>query len=349
MAREATPLTTHWRVTSASRAVKPTIEVRVEDLDRVLGATGIDRAVVVDCTGSTQTALAFAALRPERTRAIILYSAVARQSEGEGYEFGVPDEVTELALETTESAWGTGVTASLYAPSLSDDRQFSEWSGRMERSTATPVESRQWIEMYSETNVRDILPLVHAPALVVTPALAGDPVPQLSRYVADHLVDVRSIEIPAHDQYPMGDGMGDLLDAVTDFLVEVAELDPVAPKRRLATVLFTDLVASTEQQQSMGDQRWSTTLDSHDDAVRRAVTRNGGRVIKSTGDGVLAIFDGPASSARSAIEILRSVRRLGLSDLVAGSGLRFEPRGPVQLKGIQQPVELLAVRPDSHR
>lgn len=279
--------------------------------------------------------------------------------------------------------------ALLYAPSLADDPQFVEWAARYERALATPVEARQWVEMYNQSDVRDVLPLVRAPVLVVTPTLAGDFAPALSRYVADHLTDARAIEIPARDQWPFGDGMDALLQATSKFLVDTGGLEPVRQSnRRLAAVLFTDLVASTERLRSVGDQRWHTTMDSHDDVSRRGVTRNGGRIIKSTGDGILAVFDGPVSALMAASEILRSVRRIGLSaragvhvgeleergndvsgiavtlcsriadraapdevlvsstvrDLVAGSGVLFETRGAQQLKGIDQPVALLAAR-----
>lgn len=381
----------------SSRTVKPTIEARVEDLDRVLDATGIDQAVLLAAGGSTQTALAFASMRPDRTRALALFCAVARTSQAPDYEIGDRAETVQYVKEQTEPLWGTGITALLYTPSLAGDRGFVQWAARLERSEATPVEARQWVEMYDESDVRDVLPLVWAPALVVTPTLAGDPSSPfaesapLSRYVADHLPDVRAIEIPTRDQYPYGDGMEAFLAATAEFLVEVGGLEPAQrSNRRLATVVFTDLVASTKHQQSVGDQQWSTTMDSHDDVVRRATARHGGRVVKSTGDGALAVFDGPASAVRAVTEILASVRRLGLSaragvhvgeieergddvagiavtlcgriadqaaadevlvsstvkDLVAGSGLRFEPRGSHQLKGIESPVQLLTVRLD---
>ena len=190
----------------SSRTVRPTIEVRVDDLDVVLDATGIDQAVLVAATGSTLTALAFGAMRPVRTRALVLYSATARQTAAPGYEIGADEGLIPLLIDGTESTWGTGITGYLYAPSLADDPQFIEWCARLERSVATPLEARQWIEMYSETNVRDVLPLVRAPSLVVTPTLVGGPAPLLSRYVADHLPDVRTVEIAARDEYPFGDG-----------------------------------------------------------------------------------------------------------------------------------------------
>lgn len=374
----------------SSRTARPTIEVRVDDVGAVLDATGIDQAVLVAATGSTLTALAFGAIRPARTRALVLYSATARQTAAPGYEIGTDVELVRWAIDSAKSTWGTGITGHLYAPSLADDPQFIDWCARLERSVATPHEVRQWIEMYSETDVRDVLPLVRAPSLVVTPTLAGGSVPALSRYVADHLADVRAVEIAARDEYPFGDGSGAFLEATRQFLVDVGELEHLASRRRLAAVLFTDLVASTEQVQSQGDQAWSTTMDTHDDLVGRLAARHGGRVIKSTGDGVLAVFDGPASSVRAAVEILRSVRRIGLvaragvhvgeveergrdvagiavtlasriadcadadevltssvvRDLVAGSGIRFESRGSHDMKGIAEPVEVLAASVD---
>ena len=370
----------------SSRTVKPTIEARAEDIERVLDATGIDRAVLVAAAGSTETALAFGAMRPDRTRALVLYCAVARSSYAPDYEIGVSADVMQGFIDATESVWGTGITARLYAPSLSRDPRFVEWAARTERSLATPIEARQMVEMYSDSDVRDVLTLVRAPTLVVTPALAGDFAPG-SRYVADRLADVRAIEIPARDSWPFGDGREAFLEAASKFLVDVAGLDPVQrSNRRLAAVLFTDIVGSTERLRSLGDGRWHTTMDSHDDVTARAVNGNGGRVVKTTGDGILAVFDGPVSAVMSGVEILRSLRRIGLParagvhvgevedrgddvsgiavtlcsriadratsdevlvsstvrDPVAGSGIVFESRGSHDLKGIDEPVALLA-------
>jgi class 3 adenylate cyclase len=245
--------------------------------------------------------------------------------------------------------------------------------------------------MYWESDIREVLPLVRAPTLVVTPTLADDFTVKISRYVANHLADVCAIDIEARDQYPHGDGMNAFLEATSQFLVDVGGLEPVQRSyRRLAAVLFTDLVASTDRQRSVGDQRWATTMDSHDSIAERAVGRNRGRIIKSTGDGVLAIFDGPESAVAAAIEILQIVGRIGLmaragvhvgeleergddvsgiavtlcsrivdhaaaeeilvsstvKDLVAGSGLQFEERGAHRFKGLDDPVQVLAVSLD---
>lgn len=374
----------------SSRTVKPTIEARVADVERVMDGVGLDRAVLVAATGSTETALAFSAMRPDRTHALVLYAAVARLVQASDYEIGYPSEAMRQVLDETQGVWGTGITGWLYAPSLAEDIDFMEWAARYERSMATPIEARQMVEMYQETDVRDVLPLVRAPTLVVVPALARE-FAELTRYAASRIADARTVEVPSGDQWPIGDGMKPFLDATAAFLADVGGADPSGPSsRRLAAVLFTDLVGSTERLQSVGDSQWDTTLDSHDDLAQRAVTRNSGRVVKSTGDGILAVFDGPASAVLAALEILRSLRRIGLDgrsgvhvgevvergedisgiavtvcsriadqaasgevlvsttvrDLTAGSGLRFESRGPRALKGIAEPVQVLAARLD---
>jgi class 3 adenylate cyclase len=371
----------------SSRTVKPTLETRIGDVVAVLDGIGLEHAALVASSGSTGTALAFAAMQPDRTRALVLYAAAARTSAAPDYEIGIAADVTRGMVDATESVWGTGITAQLYAPSMVSDAGFLEWTARYERALTTPREARQWVEMYSETDVRDALPLVQAPALIVTPALASNPAPLWSHYVADHLADAVAVDIPARDHWPFGDGMDAFLQATAEFVTRVAGFQTVRrADRRLAAVLFTDLVASTEHLRSAGDRKWHATLDSHDDLAQRAVTRHGGRLVKSTGDGILAVFDGPASAVVAAAEILHAVSRLGLAaragvhvgeleergddvsgiavtlcsriadqaaagetlvsstvrDLVAGSGLVFEARGAHHLKGIDEPVSLLA-------
>jgi class 3 adenylate cyclase/pimeloyl-ACP methyl ester carboxylesterase len=372
----------------SSRTVKPTIEVRVADVERILDAVGIERAVLVAAAGSTETAIAFSAMRPDRTLGLVLYAAVARMSAAPDYPIGSPDQLMRRQIDATMSVWGTGITARLYAPSLADDGTFVDWAARYERSMATPIEARLMVEMYEETDVRDVLPLVRAPALVMTPALTGD-LADLTRYVAANISGARNVEVPSKDHWPIGEGMTPFMEATAAFLADIAGYEPSGPSsRRLAAVLFTDLVGSTELQRTFGDTQWDTTLDSHDDLTRRAVSRGEGRIVKSTGDGILAVFDGPASAVNAALEIVRSLQRIGLTvragvhvgevvkrgddvfgiavtlcsriadqagpnevlvsntvrDLTAGSGLRFEPRGPHSLKGIEDPVLLLAAR-----
>jgi class 3 adenylate cyclase len=371
----------------SSHTTKPTIEVRVADIEAVLDAVQCDAAVIVASVGSSQSALAFAATHPDRCRALALYAPTARTSAAPGYEIGFPSDEIATARDATEAVWGTGITAYLYAPSLAGDAQFVAWAARLERAIATPIEAREWVEMYEETDVRDVLPHVRVPVLVATPANAGDYVPRLSRYVADRLPDARAVELAAQDHWPFGDGMHAFVAAVGAFLGDVIDLEVVdRADRRLAAVLFTDIVSSTEQLQAAGDRQWRALLESHDDLAQRSVTRHGGRIVKSTGDGTLAVFDGPAGAVVAALELLTALRRIDLPvragvhvgeveergddvtgiavhlasrvadraapgevlvtttvrDLVAGSGLQFDPRGTHDLKGMPDPVTLLA-------
>jgi class 3 adenylate cyclase len=371
----------------SSHTVRPTIEFRVDDIACILDTLGLDEAVLIGACGSSQVALAFAATRPDRARALALYAPMARTTEAPGYE-GYPREAQEAVLAEVDRVWGTGITAFLYAPTFAHDAQFLSWAGKNERAIATPLEARDWIRMYNTTDVRGVLASVQAPTLVVTPTKAEPPlVVTCSRYVAAHLANVRTVEIDAMDQWPFGDGMNEFLKATEDFLPSVLNISLSArPDRRLAAVLFTDIVSSTEQLQAAGDRQWRALLDSHDEVSEQCVSRYGGRVVKSTGDGTLAVFSGPAQAVDAALDMLQALQRIGLSvragvhvaeieergddvsgiavhvgsriagaagagevlvsttvrDLVAGSGLTFTSRGERAVKGLAEPIALLA-------
>ena len=371
----------------SSHTVRPTIEFRVADIACILDTLGLDQAVLIGSSGSAQVALAFAATHPDRCRALALYTPTARTTEAPGYE-GYPPEAQDAVLAAIDRVWGTGVTAFLYAPTFAHDAQFLSWAGKNERGIATPIEARDWIHMYNTTDVRGVLASVQTPTLVVTPTKAEPPlVVTGSRYVAAHLANARAVDIDAMDQWPFGDGMNAFVKAIEDFLPSVVDINLSAnPDRRLAAVLFTDIVSSTEQLRAAGDRQWRALLDSHDEVSEQCVVRYGGRVVKSTGDGTLAVFNGPAQAVDAALEMLSALQRLGLDvragvhvaeieergddvsgiavhvgsriadaaaagevlvsttvrDLVAGSGLTFESRGEHAVKGLPEPITLLA-------
>jgi class 3 adenylate cyclase/pimeloyl-ACP methyl ester carboxylesterase len=372
----------------STRVPKPTIESRVEDIVHVLDTVAVDAAVVVAVLGSTQAALVFAASYPNRCRGLILFAPAACTLQRPDYQIGIPESEHQAAVELVPDVWGTGITASLYVPSLAEDPDVVTWFARYERAVATPLEIRDWLRMYAETDVRDVLPHVRAPSLVFVPDRADEPVPAFSRYVADRLANAITVELDGRDQFPFGDSMGTFFAAVNDFLPSVVDVPlRASDSRRLAAILFTDIVASTEHLRSVGDQEWRTILDSHDDIVSRTVVAQSGRIVKSMGDGALALFDGPANAVLAALAVTTKLARVGLStrtgvhfgeveergedvagiavhvasrvasaaesgevlvtgvvrDLVAGSGLQFADRGRHQLKGLDEPVNLLAV------
>jgi class 3 adenylate cyclase len=312
----------------SARQRMPTIETRVEDIVRLLDATDVDTAVIAAAGGSTQSALVFAASHPDRCAALVLYAASARTSQAPDYDIGTAADVVEWAIEVCPDFWGTGITTGLYAPSLVDDRDFTAWSARLERAVATPMEATEWIRMYDETDVRPVLTHVRAPTLVLTPRRAKDPVPRWSEYVAEHVSGASHVRIDAMDEWPYTDGRTCVLDAIADFLPQVVDLGPAElVHRRLAAVLFSDIVASTEQLRAHGDHEWRTLLDTHDATFRRLVTRRGGTLVKSTGDGVLAVFDGPAAAVHTAMQASAALVRLGIE---IRAGVHF---GEIETRG----------------
>ena len=305
----------------------PTIEARVLDIERVLDACDVTSAVVVASVGTTQAALVFAAAHPGRCRALVLYAPIARLTRAPHYAIGMPPSARQVFIDGIWS-WGTGITALTYAPSLADDPQFVDWAARYERSLATPLEARAFVEMYHDTDITHVLPHVSAPTLVVTPASADEFTVAGSSYVADHVPDATEVRIAARDAWPFGDGRIDLIAALDDFLGNRLHVTTVSSAgRHLAAVLFTDLVASTEALGEAGDRRWQAVLDAHDDLAHRATATRGGRVVKSTGDGVLAVFAGPAVAVEAAREILAGLPRLGVR---GRAGIHF---GEIEARG----------------
>jgi class 3 adenylate cyclase len=312
----------------STHIAKPTIEDRVLDIERVLDHSSVETAVIVASVGSAQAALVFGASHPDRCQALVLYAPWARMSVASHYPIGVPTSVIQMSIDAAESTWGSGITALIYAPSLADDPQFVAWAARFERSLATPVEAREWVEMYNESDISDVLSHVNVPTLVVTPRAAGEFAPAASHHVARNVPGATEVIIDAQDQWPFGDGRTDFLAAVDEFLAHQLHLRPTSSSsRRLAAILFTDVVGSTTHLGASGDRKWRSVLDVHDDLVQRATARAGGRLIKSTGDGGLALFDGPAVAVEAAIEILTSLPRLGIQ---GRAGVHY---GEIELRG----------------
>jgi class 3 adenylate cyclase len=260
----------------------------------------------------------FAATHPERVTSLILYGAMARSTRTADYPFGPPKEgAMEAMLEFTAPSWGTGDNLDMFAPSLAGDKAQHEWYGRIERNGASPSMMRKIFEMFLDVDVRAALPLVHAPTLVIH--RHGDRVVNVGagRWLAEHIAGAKFVELPGPD-HMMWAGDGDaVFGEIEEFLTgqrgpSAQELDRV-----LATVMFIDLVGSTEKASGLGDRRWRDLLESYYTVVRRELARFRGREVKAIGDGFLAVFDGPARAVRSAEAITAGIRNLGL-ELRAG-------------------------------
>jgi class 3 adenylate cyclase len=292
------------RGTGLSDAVSrpPTLEQQMDDLHAVLDAVGMERTAIWGASDLGLSAL-FAATYPERVTELVL-SSVAPQGG-----MTLTPELRSQFLDAIESHWGDGTLLSVFAPSQVGNRAFEEWWGRMQRSAVSPGTARQLIDMLSQTDLKAVLPTIRVPTLV-THQTDDRYIPiELGREVARLIPGARFIEYPGEDTYGWIDAPA--LEDVEEFLT--GRRPAGAIDRVLATVLFTDIVGSTEHASRLGDGRWRALLDEHHAAVRAELERWRGTEIKTIGDGFLATFDGPARGVRCAAGILDSVGSLGLS------------------------------------
>jgi len=287
----------------------PPWEAYAEELVAVLDAVGSQRAaLLVAGPEAGPMALSFAGTRPERTGALILADATARYLAADDYPIGFSPEATEAMVAHAAELWGTETVAGVYAPSRAGDERFLRWAARVERAIASPRVVRAQLRALLEVDVRPILPLIQAPTLVLhhtdfrfLPVAHG-------RYLAEHIPGARLVELPG--DLPLWWEQPDVVaELVERFLVGARR--SVDPARVLATVLFTDIVGSTERAAELGDRRWRELLQVHDDLAGRLVDRFGGRLVKTTGDGILATFDGPGRALGCAAALREELRGIG--------------------------------------
>ena len=289
----------------------PTLEQRMDDVRTVMDAAGVDRVSLWGISEGGPMALLFTATYPERTSALVLQGSFARITQAPDHQFGYPPEAIQGIISAFAEQWGTGgVLANYYFPSAADDPALREQFARWERNGASPGSMVAVLEMIAAIDVRPILQTISAPTLVVHSA--GDPIVPVEhgRHLAQHIPGARYIELPGDDHLTIREGDHRVFDDIEEFLTGTRpepEIDRV-----LKTVLFTDIVKSTERAVSMGDRRWHELLDAHDAAVRRELEHFRGQEVKTTGDGFLACFDGPARAIRCARAITDTARTLGI-------------------------------------
>jgi pimeloyl-ACP methyl ester carboxylesterase len=268
----------------------PTIEDRMQDLRAVMDAAGSERAALLGVSEGGPMSMVFAATYPERVSALVLYGTFARMTQVEG----------------KVAAWGGDDTVDFFAPSLARDADFRRRWAAFERRATSPGAYRALMEMNAKTDVRDVLPSIRVPTLVMH---KSDDIPiriDNGRYLSEHISGARFVELAGADHFFWVGDTDEFLGQVEEFLTgrrSVHERDRV-----LATVLFTDIVGSTEQATRLGDAAWRRVLDQHDRHTRREVERWRGRVVKSTGDGAVATFDGPARAIRCAAALRQALR-----------------------------------------
>ncbi|WFU83211.1 adenylate/guanylate cyclase domain-containing protein [Bradyrhizobium sp. CIAT3101] len=289
----------------------PGLDVRMDDLRAVMDAAGIEQAALLGISEGAPLSILFAATYPHRCRALVLYGSFSRFS----YWFAT-DEALAAFFSYVETAWGTGGSIQRFAPSRANDAAFQRWWGRNERLGASPAAVTALMRMNSQIEIGGVLPAVRVPTLVIH--RTEDQVVNVAggRDVAAKIPGARLAEFPGSDHlFYVGENADDISDAIEEFLTG-ARGSAVAD-RVLATVLFTDIVGSTEKAASLGDRRWRALLDDHHAMVRGILARFRGQEVKTTGDGFLATFDGPARGVRCARAIADEVRSLGI-DIRAG-------------------------------
>jgi pimeloyl-ACP methyl ester carboxylesterase len=282
-----------------------TLEERMDDVRAVMDAAGCERAALLGVSEGGPMSVLFAATYPQRVRALVLYGTTARFVKDEGYACGLAPEQLQAFTTAAEEGWGRGTLLETFAPSMANDAQFVAFWSRFQRQAASPGMVRALLELIAEIDVRPVLPTIAVPTLVLHRTDEVTVNVEAARYLAERIPGARMIEQPGMDHVPwVGDADG-LLDEIEEFLTGTREARE--PDRVLATVLFTDIVGSTERAAELGDRRWRDLLDAHHTIVRRELGRSGGREVDTAGDGFFATFDGPARAVRSACAIQEAV------------------------------------------
>jgi pimeloyl-ACP methyl ester carboxylesterase len=309
-----------------------TLDDRAAEIEAIIDVVGFEKAAVFGMSEGGPASIVFAAKRPERTRALLLYGSYPFMATGwDDMDRGPAelrarlksladeDEISDEYLPSMEQiarlhemgraaclAWGSGATAKCMFPSLRSIRQLAMF----ERMSASPGMVRATIESVFRIDVRPILPTITTPTLVIH--ARDEPMPvQCGRYLADHIPGARLLEVDGADHAPWFTDPDRILTEIEEFLTG-SHAPPAQSHRALRTVLFTDMVASTERAAATGDERWRAVLQRFGEMTAELVARFGGTVVKSTGDGHLATFDGPTQAIRCAEALRTDAETLGI-------------------------------------
>jgi len=301
----------------------PDFETRMDDVRAVMDAAGSESAALFGFSEGGPLTILFAATYPERTRALVVYGTYARRLRTDDYPWAPTWEERQATADQLEQTWGENFDLASMAPNADD--ALSRWYATLGRAALSPAAARDLILMNSLADVRDVLPAVQAPTLVLHREGDRDARIDEGRFIAERIPGARFVQLPGEDHVLYVDP-DPIVDEMEEFLTGARPVHP--GDRVLATILFTDLVGSTERARELGDRSWTSLLDRHNDAIRTALARFSGEEIDTTGDGFFAIFDGPARAIRCALAAREAVGALGL-ELRAGvhTGEVERPRG----------------------
>ena len=291
----------------------PTLEERMDDVRAVMDAADSGKAALFGVSEGGPMSVLFAATYPDRATALVLYGSIVRGAWAPDYPWGPKPESAgyKAWLEGWRKEWGGPYGIETRAPSMAEDEAFRQWFAKYLRLSASPSAVIKVFEMNTAIDVRDILPTIRVPTLVLH--RVGDKVINLEhgRYLAKHIAGAKFVELNGDDHLWWVGDTDALVNEVQVFLTGERP-PPEEIDRVLATVLFTDIVDSTKRATEMGDSRWKDMLDSHNTIMLKEIERFRGRAIRSTGDGYLAVFDGPGRAIRCGSAVGRELSQLGI-------------------------------------
>ena len=288
----------------------PTLEQRMDDVRAVMDAVGSDRAALLGHSEGGNMCVLFSATYPDRTTALVLVGCYAKRIRSDDYPWAPTVEDRAREIEQTEATWGSPEAFRELAPSKANDEAFERWVGRYLRQSASPKAAAALLRMNTQIDVREVLPAIRVPTILIYRTDDADVHVDEGRYIAERIPGARFVEVPGADHSMWTGDATAILDEIEEFLTGVRR--GPEPDRVLATVLFTDVVGSTELATRLGDRAWRDLLGRHHAAVRRELERWRGREVDTAGDGFLATFDGPARAIRCAAAVVDAIRGFGM-------------------------------------
>ena len=291
-------------------AEMPNLETRMDDVRAVLDTVGSERAALFGYSEGGVLCALFAATYPNRASALIMHGSYARLTAAPDYPWGLNEQERSAFVDQAVREWGAPIGIDMRAPSMVTDERFRQWWARFLRLSASPAAFATLSHMNAQMDIRQVLPAIRVPTLILHSVNDRNLDVRGSRYLAERIPGAKLVELSGPDHVPWLSDADIVVDEVEEFLTGARHAPE--PERVLATVMFTDIVGASERAAGLGDRRWHDLLDSHHALIRRQLNHFRGREIDTAGDGFLATFDGPARAVRCASTISDGVRSLGI-------------------------------------
>jgi pimeloyl-ACP methyl ester carboxylesterase len=288
----------------------PTLEERMDDVRAVMDAAESERAALFGFSEGGNLSVLFAATHPDRTVALVTFGIFAKRLRTPDYPWAPTHEDRQREIELVEREWGREMDLHILAPSAANDPEFKRRLLSYLRRSASPASAAALLRMNSDIDIREVLPVIHVPVLVLHRTNDLETKLDEGRWIAGRIPDAKFVELAGADHLPWVGDQDAVLDEIEEFLTGVRPIREV--DRILATVLFTDIVGSTEKAAKLGDRPWRDLLEQHHASVRRELARWRGQEVDTAGDGFLATFDGPARAIRCGLAIAADARTIGL-------------------------------------